>query len=61
MLLIALFCLTLYQPSILSTGLIDLSGRQPVAVVLVIDTSPGMGYAEGNKSNLEEACTVPWN
>jgi hypothetical protein len=56
MLLIALFCLTLYQPSILSTGLIDLSGRQPVAVVIVIDTSAGMGYAEGNKSNLEEAC-----
>src|SRR5687768_9835506 len=56
MLLIALFCLTLYQPSILSSGLIDLSGRQPIAVVLVIDTSPSMGYAEGNKSNLEEAC-----
>lgn len=56
MLLIALFCLTLYQPSVLSSGLIDLSGRQPLAVVLVIDTSPSMGYAEGNKSNLEEAC-----
>jgi len=56
MLLIALFCLTLYQPSILSNGLIDLSGRQPVAAVLVIDTSPSMNYAEGNKSNLEEAC-----
>jgi len=56
MLLIALFCLTLYQPSILSSGLIDISGKQPIAVVLVIDTSPSMGYAEGNKSNLEEAC-----
>jgi hypothetical protein len=55
MLLIALFCLTLYQPSILSKGLIDLSGRQPLAVVLVIDTSPSMGYAEGAKSNLEDA------
>ena len=57
MLLIALFCLTLYQPSILSNGLINLSGGQPLAVVIVIDTSPSMGYAEGNKSNLEEACS----
>jgi hypothetical protein len=57
MLLIALFCLTLYQPSVLSSGLIALDGRTPLAVVLVIDTSPGMGYAEGNKTNLEEACS----
>src|SRR5437899_6371523 len=56
MLLIALFCLALYQPSILSEGLIDISGKQPLAVVLVIDTSPGMGYADGDKSHLEEAC-----
>jgi hypothetical protein len=56
MLLIALFCLALYQPSILSSGLIDLHGRQPLAVVLVIDTSPGMGYADGDKTHLEEAC-----
>lgn len=56
MLLIALFCLTLYQPSILSQGLIDLHGTQPVAVVVVIDTSPGMGYAGGTETNLEVAC-----
>src|SRR6185312_6218749 len=56
MLLIALFCLALYQPSILSSGLIDLHGRQPLAVVLIVDTSPGMGYADGDKTHLEEAC-----
>ena len=56
MLLIALFCLALYQPSILSTGLIDLSGKQPLAVVIVIDTSPSMSYADGDRTHLEEAC-----
>jgi hypothetical protein len=56
MLLIALFALTLYQPTVLSTGLIDLSADQPVAVVLVVDTSPSMGYADGEgKTRLEEA------
>lgn len=56
MLLIALFALTLYQPTVLSTGFINLSGDQPVAVVLVIDTSPSMGYADGEgKTRLEEA------
>ena len=55
MLLIALFALTLYQPTVLSTGLITLSGEQPLAVVVVIDTSPGMGYADGRESRLEEA------
>lgn len=56
MLLIALFCLALYQPSVLSEGIINLHGNQPVAAVLVIDTSPGMGYADGDKTHLEEAC-----
>ncbi len=56
MLLIALFSLALYQPSVLSTGVIDLSGRQPIAVVLLIDTSPSMSYADGDKTHLEEAC-----
>lgn len=55
MLLIALFSLALYQPSVLSDGLI-LRGEQPLAVVLVIDTSPSMGYADAeNKTRLEEA------
>src|SRR5437867_12132891 len=55
MLLIALFCLALYQPSVLSEGL-NIRGDQPVAVVLVIDTSPGMGYADADKTHLEDAC-----
>jgi hypothetical protein len=56
MLLIALFALALYQPTVLSTGFINLSGDQPVAVVLVVDTSPSMGYADGEgKTRLEEA------
>lgn len=56
MLLIALFALALYQPSVLSDGL-NLRGEQPLAVVLVVDTSPGMGYADGEgKTRLEEAC-----
>src|SRR5215203_6407979 len=56
MLLIALFAVTLYQPTVLSTGFIDFSSQQPVAVVLVIDTSPSMGYADGEgKTRLEEA------
>src|SRR5438067_7459136 len=54
MLLIALFCLTLYQPSLLSTQF-HLHGEQPVAVVLVIDTSPSMGYSAGEKTRLEDA------
>ena len=57
MLLIALFALTLFQPSVLSDGLISLSGTQPLATVLVIDTSPSMGYADAEgKTRLEEAC-----
>src|SRR3954468_12410329 len=54
MLLIALFCLTLYQPTLLSDSL-DISGQQPVAVVIVIDTSPSMGYTDNGKTRLEEA------
>src|SRR6185312_7378482 len=51
MLLIALFCLALYQPSMRSNGLIDLSGRQPIALVVVIDTSPSMNYADSDKTH----------
>src|SRR5258707_7454778 len=43
MLLIALFCLTLYQPTILSERF-GFKGEQPVAVVIVIDTTPSTGY-----------------
>ncbi len=54
MLLIALFCLALYQPTVLSERF-NLRGEQPIAVVIVIDTSPSMGYAVGDKSRLDEA------
>ena len=54
MLLIALFCLALYQPTLLSDKL-NISGQQPVAVVIVIDTSPSMGYTDSGKTRLEEA------
>jgi hypothetical protein len=57
MLLIALFCLALYQPSVLSSGTgIDFFGKQPIAVVVLIDTSPSMSYADGDRTHLEEAC-----
>src|SRR5262245_33000035 len=54
MLLIALFCLALYQPTLLSDRF-NLRGEQPVAVVIVIDTSPSMGYSVSEKTRLEEA------
>ena len=53
MLLIALFCLTLYQPTLLSERF-GIVGDQPVAVVIVIDTSPSMGYTADQKSRLDE-------
>lgn len=54
MLLIALFCLALYQPTLLSESF-NLRGEQPVAVVVVIDTSPSMGYTANEKTRLQEA------
>jgi hypothetical protein len=56
-LLIALFALTLYQPTVRNTGVLDLSGEQPVAAVLILDTSPSMGYKAGGAgpSRLDEA------
>jgi hypothetical protein len=56
MMLIALFCLALYQPRLPSAGLIlPLSGEQPVAAVLILDTSPSMGYTADGKTRLDEA------
>src|SRR6185503_5092447 len=56
MLLIALFCLALYQPMIQSDGGgLLFRGEQPLAVVLVIDTSPSMGYSANDKTRLEDA------
>jgi hypothetical protein len=54
MLLIALFCLTLYQPTFKSDRL-NFRGEQPVAAVLVIDTTPSMGYVSNDKTRLDEA------
>ena len=54
MLLIALFCLALYQPTVLSERL-NLSGEQPIAAVIVLDTSPSMGYVQNEKTRLDEA------
>lgn len=54
MLLIALFALTLYQPTFKSERL-AIQGEAPIATVLVIDTTPSMGYVANEKSRLEEA------
>ena len=54
MLLIALFCLTLYQPTFKSERL-NIRGEQPIAVVIVIDTTPSMGYVVNDRTRLAEA------
>src|SRR5262245_60914470 len=46
MLLIGLFCLALY----------NVDEEEPVAVVVVLDTSPSMGFTVNDKTRLEEAC-----
>ena len=56
MLLIALFGLALYQPSLTGDfGGINFSGEQPVAVAMIVDTSPSMGYTANDRSRLDEA------
>ena len=54
MLLIGLFGLTLFQPTLFSEAL-NLSAEQPVAVVLIVDTSPSMGYTANGRTRLDEA------
>jgi hypothetical protein len=55
-LLLALFALALYQPTLsASGGLAGVFGEEPVAAVIVIDTSPSMGYREGSSTPLDEA------
>jgi hypothetical protein len=54
MLLIALFCLTLYQPRVQSTAL-NISAERPVAAILILDTSPSMGYTANGVTRLAEA------
>ncbi len=56
MMLIALFCLALFQPKLPSAGLnLGITGEQPVAAVFVLDTSPSMGYTADGKTRLDEA------
>ncbi len=56
MLLIALFCLALFQPKLPSSGLnLGITGEQPVAAVFVLDTSPSMGYTADGRTRLDEA------
>ncbi|MGL6074257.1 MAG: BatA domain-containing protein [Fimbriiglobus sp.] len=58
MLLIGLFALALFQPKIPSRfadlGL-DLGGGRPIAAIIIIDTTPSMGYMSDRKTRLEEA------
>lgn len=54
-LLIALFALALYQPRLSGSGLAGLADEQPVAAVLLIDTSPSMGYTAGGVTRLADA------
>ncbi len=54
MALIALICLSLWQPTVLSEGF-SLGGGRPVAAVIVVDTSPSMGYVLSERSGLTEA------
>jgi hypothetical protein len=54
MMLIALFGLALFQPTLFSETL-NFSAEQPIAVVFVVDTSPSMGYTANGRTRLEEA------
>ena len=54
MLVILATALALFQPELLSERL-SIRSEQPVAAVLVIDTSPSMGYVLSDRSGLTEA------
>lgn len=54
MLIIALFALTLYQPTFKSERL-AIQGETPIATVIVIDTTPSMAYVQNDRTRLEEA------
>jgi hypothetical protein len=56
MLLIALMCLALARPRLFNERLNSfLGGDQPVALALVLDTSPSMGYTLGGETRLNTA------
>jgi Aerotolerance regulator N-terminal len=54
MALIALICLSLFQPTMLSEGF-SIRGDRPIAAVVVLDTSPSMGYVLAERTGLTEA------
>ena len=54
MALIALIALTLFQPTLLSERF-NLHGDRPIAAILIIDSSPSMGYVLGDRASLSEA------
>ncbi|MBX7102579.1 MAG: BatA domain-containing protein [Gemmataceae bacterium] len=54
MFLIGLVCLALARPRIVSEAL-SLAGDRPAAVVLILDTSPSMGYTVAGRSRLDDA------
>lgn len=54
MLLIALIALALFQPTLLSNRF-NIHGSQPIAAVIVLDTSSSMGYEVANRAGLTEA------
>jgi len=56
MLLIGLMALALFQPTLYSDRF-NIRGEQPIATVLIIDTSPSMGYTVADRSRLDEAKT----
>ncbi len=51
MILIAVMCLALYQPTIVSDGF-QFILNQPVSAILVVDTSSSMGYILSDRSGL---------
>lgn len=53
--LVALICLALARPKLLSDGIINIGGNQPVAVALIFDTSMSMEYQSAQKGRLAEA------
>jgi hypothetical protein len=56
MLIVGLFGLALYQPTLSGTlGGLNFGGEQPVAAVFILDTSPSMGYTSGDRTRLAEA------
>jgi hypothetical protein len=55
MALIALICLSLWQPTFLSEGFSLGAKGRPIAAVLVIDTSPSMGYVLSERAGLTDA------